>query len=53
MPSIETALFFTLVITTFPFSMVQMQLAFAQEDREAFYLWMCLGCLVAAFGFVV
>lgn len=53
MPSLETALIFTLLIIIVPFSVVQMQVALTQEDREAFYLWMCLGCLVTAFGFVI
>ena len=53
MPSLETALIFTLLIIILPFSVVQMQVALVQEDGEAFYLWICLGCLVAAFGFVV
>ncbi len=30
-----------------------MQVALTQEDGSAFYLWIYLGCLVAAFGFVV
>ena len=53
MPSLETALIFALLIIIVPFLVVQMQVALAQKDGEAFYLWICLGCLVAAFGFVV
>ena len=53
MPSLESALIFTLLITTFPFSMAQMEVALDQEDMEAFYLWMCLACLVAGVPFIV
>lgn len=53
MPSLESALLFTLLFTTFPFSIAQMEVALDQEDIEAFSLWMCLACLIANVPFVV
>ena len=53
MPSLESALLFTVLITTLPFSMAQMEVALNQEDMEGFCLWMCLACLVAGAPFIV
>lgn len=53
MPSLESALLFTALLTTFPFSIAQMEVALDQEDIEAFSLWMCLACLIASVPFIV
>lgn len=53
MPSLESALFFTLPIATFLFSIAQMEVAQDPEDPEAFYLWMYLTYLAANVPFTI
>ncbi|MDX2099374.1 MAG: hypothetical protein SFW36_16470 [Leptolyngbyaceae cyanobacterium bins.59] len=47
MVSFEYALMSVLVVTAFPFSMVQMGVSLDEADLEGFSLWVCIASLLA------